>query len=247
MNRFKASAVHFAISLLIVTTVFLSIYFIWYPDALFDRAGGRRLFTLIALVDVTIGPLVTLIVFKPGKKGLKFDLVSIAVAQVLALAFGVYVLYESRPAYVVFAKDRFEMARANDIEPVELAKAKAPFNELPLTGPRLVGARLPTDPDEQLRIMVSAAGGLDVQGYPQHFVPYDEVRKDVLAKAAPFGALRKWNAPDRVEALAKSLGRAEASMKFLPMRAEKADLAVIVDAATGDVLRYAALKPWEFD
>jgi hypothetical protein len=246
MNRFKASGLHFAISVLIATTVFLSIYLVWYPDALFERAGGKELFVLIACVDVTIGPLITLIIFKPGKKGLKFDLVTIAVAQLSALLFGVYVLYESRPAYVVFVKDRFELARANDLETAERAKAKPPFNEVPLTGPRIVGARLPTDPDEQFRIMVSAASGLDVQGFPQYYVPYDDVRKDVVAKAAPFAQLRKYNEPSEVERLAQRLERPEPTMKFLPMRTDRADIAVIVDARTGDVLRYASLKPWEF-
>ena len=246
MNRFKASGLHFAISVVIATTVFLCIYFIWYPDALFQRAGGKELFVLIALVDVTIGPLITLIIFKPGKKGLKFDLASIAVAQLVALLYGVYVLYESRPAYVVFVKDRYELARANDLEAAERAKAKPPYNELPVAGPRVVGARLPTDPDEQFRIMVSAAGGLDVQGFPQYYVAYDDVRKDVLAKAAPFADLRKYNDPDEVSRLAARLGRPESAMKFLPMRTDRADITVIVDAQNADVLRYAALKPWEF-
>ena len=249
LNRFSASGVHFALSVLVATLVFLAIYFVWYPDALFSKAGGRFLFFLIACVDVTIGPLVTLIVYKPGKKGLKFDLVTIALVQAAALMYGVWVLYESRPAFVVFAKDRFELARANEIEPAELAKAQAPFNRIPLGGPAIVGARLPTNPDEQLRIMTSAAAGLDVQGYPQYFVPYDAVRRDVLERARPFGELRKFNAesPGAVEALARRLGRPEGSLRFLPMRAGPAtDLTVVVDAARGDVLHIADLRPWEF-
>jgi hypothetical protein len=247
MNRYKASGLHFALSALIATSVFLAIYFVWYPDALFDRAGGRELFVLIASVDVTIGPLITLVVFKPGKRGLKFDLVAIATAQLLALFYGVYVLYESRPAYVVFVKDRFELARANDITDEERVKAKPPFDVIPFTGPRIVGARLPTDPDEQFKIMVSAAGGVDVQGYPRYYVPYDDVRKDVLAKAAPLADLRKYNADNReaVGRLAGRLGRAEETLRFLPLKTDRAELAAIVDAQTGEVLHYAPLKPWE--
>ena len=37
-------------------------------------------------VDVTLGPLITLIIFKPGKKGLLFDLVVIGMMQSAALA-----------------------------------------------------------------------------------------------------------------------------------------------------------------
>ena len=249
MNRFSASGLHFALSVLVATLVFLAIYFVWYPDALFSKAGGRFLFFLIACVDVVIGPLVTLIIFKPGKRGLKFDLVTIALVQSAALLYGVWVLYESRPAYVVFVKDRFELARANEIDPAELAKAQAPFNRIPLAGPAIVGARLPTNPDEQLRLMVSAAAGLDVQGYPQYFVPYDAVRNDALARAKPFGELRKHNTenPGAVDALARRLGRPEDSLRFLPLRAGPAtDLAVVIDAARADVVHIADLRPWEY-
>jgi hypothetical protein len=248
MSRFRAAALHFAISLLIATVVFLVIFFVWYPGALFERVGGKDLFLLIVGVDVTLGPLITLIIFRSGKKGLKFDLATIAVIQLLALTYGVWVLYESRPAYIVFIKDRFELARANDIAPAERAKAKAPFDELPVTGPRVVGARLPTDPDEQFRIMMSASAGLDIQGFPQYFVPYDEVRREALAKSAPFGELRKFNPdnPEAVQALLKRLGGREERLRFLPMRAEKTDVTAVLDASTGELLHIAALRPWEF-
>jgi hypothetical protein len=50
MSRWKASGIHF------------------------EAAGGDRLIFILAAVDVTLGPLITLIIFKAGKKGLKFDL-----------------------------------------------------------------------------------------------------------------------------------------------------------------------------
>jgi hypothetical protein len=249
LPRIRAAGIHFTLSLLVATLVFLAVYFVWYPDALFDKAGGKELFFLIAAVDVTLGPLITLVIFKPGKKGLKFDLVTIVAVQLIALSYGVWVLYESRPVYLVFVKDRFELARANDIEPAELAKAKAPYDRLPLTGPRIVGARLPTDPEEQFRVTMSAAAGLDMQGFPQYFVAYDEVKRDVLAKASPFAALRKYNAdtPGAVERVAKRLGaRPESSVRILPLRSGKSDLTVLIDAATADVLYIADVKPWEF-
>ena len=46
------------------------------------------LILLMIGVDVVIGPLLTLIVFDPKKKHLKFDLVVIAALQLAALAYG---------------------------------------------------------------------------------------------------------------------------------------------------------------
>lgn len=249
MNRFRAAAIHASLSLIVASAVFLVNDFVWYPDALFAHAGGRELLVLISGVDVAIGPLLTLIVFVPGKKGLAFDIATIAVLQLAALSCGTWVLFESRPVYVVFVKDRFELVRANEIPPEEAAKAKSgPYGDLPWTGPRTVAARMPKDPDEQFRVMMSGMSGVDLHFFPQYYVAYDEARNEVVAHGAPIGELRRLNPQSAaaIDRLVEKLGRPEAGLRFLPMRAGTAvDLAVIVDAARGDVLNIAALRPWE--
>jgi hypothetical protein len=248
INRWRAAPIHFAISATVAALVFCVVYFVWYPGAMFDAAGGRELFVLIAAVDVTVGPLITLIVYVPGKWGLKFDLVVIALVQISALTYGTYVLFESRPAWIVYVKDRYELVRANQVIDAERPKAKPPFDSLSIIGPRLAGARLPTDPGEQFRIAISAAAGFDVQTYPQYYVPYDDVRAQVIAHARPLSGLRAFNPADgaRVDALPGRFGRPEARLGFLPMRAGKVDLTVVVDRGNGDMLGTVGLKPWPY-
>jgi len=248
MSRYKAAAIHLGISATIATLAFLPIYFLWYPGDLFDSAGGRDLFLIMLGVDVTVGPLVTLIVFVQGKKGMLFDLWVIGIVQASFLAYGTFTLAESRPVYIAFVKDRFELARANQIPDSVLKDAHMNrYSDLSWTGPRLVGVRFPTDPDEKFKLMVSGLAGVDIQSYPQYHVPYETERKDVLAKAAPLANLAKFNKGIDIAAVAKGVGRAEADVRFLPLRAGKADLTVLLDAKTGDVLRLAAIKPWEYE
>lgn len=248
LRRAGAAAIHLAISATVATAVFSVVYFVWYPGALYDGAGGRELFLLIACVDVTLGPLITLIVFKPGKPGLRFDLATIAVCQVAALAYGTSVLFESRPAWIVYVKDRFELVRANQVLEAERPKAKPPYDGLPITGPKLVGARLPKDPDEQLRIALTAVGGVDVQEYPQYYVPYADVKAQAIAHARPIAELRDLNpgAGARIDRLVAKSGREEAALGFLPMRAGKTDLTILIDRRTGEVVANASLKPWKY-
>ncbi|HUJ00541.1 MAG TPA: TfpX/TfpZ family type IV pilin accessory protein [Usitatibacter sp.] len=248
ITRWQAAPIHLAISATIAAIVFSIVYFVWYPGAMYDAAGGRELFLLIACVDVTVGPLVTLIIYRPGKRGLKFDLAVIAIVQFSALCYGAYVLFDSRPAWIVYVKDRYELVRANQIMDAERAKAKPPFNALPITGPRLVGAELPKDPNEQLRIMLTAAAGQDVQTYPQYYVPYDKVKQEAIAHAKPLAALRKLNPGqvERVDALPGKLHLPESRLGFLPMRAGKRDLAVIIDRSNGDYLGNFSLRPWRY-
>jgi hypothetical protein len=59
---------------------------VWYPQHYFAAMGGTTLILLLIGVDVVIGPLITLIVFDPKKKSLRFDLAVIAVLQLGALS-----------------------------------------------------------------------------------------------------------------------------------------------------------------
>lgn len=249
MTRTRAGLTHLALSALVATTALAVIYFVWFPEVLFEGAGGRELFFIIASVDVTIGPLLTFIVFKSGKKGLKFDLAVIATLQLAALAYGVYAIFEARPVYIVYVRDRFELVRATEIPEENLARVRDKgLDRLPMTGPKIMGAKIPTDPDTVFRLSQSALNGLDVQHFPEYYIPYDEVRPEVRAHGKPLEKLRSYNKdrPGEVDQVLASLGRKEADVLFLPMRAGKRDLAAFVDAKDGKLLRITTLKPWDY-
>jgi hypothetical protein len=247
-HRLRAGLVHLSLSAAIAAIVFLPIYFVWYPDVLYESAGGRDLFLLIVSVDVTLGPLITTIVYVPGKWGLKFDLVVIGTLQAIALAFGVYVLFESRPVNIVFVKDRFELVRANEYPPGELEKsASGRHAALTWTGPRIVGAKLPTDLKERTALMFSTiSGGADIHLMPRLYVPYDEVRALAREKGERLQKLRDRNPAGRkeVDELIAASGRKEEDLRFLPMRAGKTDLTILIDARSGDIVKISSLKPW---
>ncbi|MEO7744152.1 MAG: TfpX/TfpZ family type IV pilin accessory protein [Usitatibacter sp.] len=247
-TRLRASGIHFGLSATVAALVFAVIALVWYPGGFLSGAGGLELFLLVASVDVTLGPLLTFIVFVPGKKGLAFDLAVIGTLQVAALVYGVHVLFEARPAYVVFVKDRFEVVRANEIEDADLAKGNPGFDAIPITGPRIAAARLPTDPAEATRIMLSGIAGKDIQTFPQHYVPYDEMRGTALAQAKPLRDLRALNPSGgtQIDAVLKDLSIRDEGARFLPVRAGKRDLVALLDAREGRVLKFVALRPWEY-
>jgi len=115
ISRFKAFLIHFSISLFVF---FILLYFIliqWYPSPLFENDGGWRVIRIIVGIDLVLGPLLTLIVFKPGKPGLKFDLSMIALLQTLALSWGVWTTYNERPAAVIYTIDHFTPVPAYEL------------------------------------------------------------------------------------------------------------------------------------
>jgi hypothetical protein len=247
-HRLRAGLIHLCLSAFIAGSVFLPIYFFWFPDVLYESAGGRDLFLLIVSVDVTLGPLITTIVYVPGKRGLKFDLVVIGTLQLAALAYGVYTLFEARPVYLIFVKDRFELVRANEYPAGQLENAPNGYGSLSFTGPRLIAAKIPPNltANQQFDLIMSGIAGVDIHLMPRYYVPYDEVRTLAREKAEPLQKLRERNPghEGEVDALVKSVGRREEEVRFLPMRAGKTDLTIVIDANTGEILKISSLKPW---
>ena len=85
MTKIKAALIHLFISIIVIGLFFAMVYFIWYPKPFFDISGVIEPFKLLIFVDVIVGPLLTLIVYKKGKKNLKLDISIIAVFQLVAL------------------------------------------------------------------------------------------------------------------------------------------------------------------
>ncbi len=110
MNRYQAFGIHFGISLLIFIGLVAMVFLVWYPGLLFDSEEGWKSLVLIAGVDLVLGPLLTLLVFNPGKKSLKFDLALIFVTQISALCAGSYTIHNNRPvAWVIINPEKGAM------------------------------------------------------------------------------------------------------------------------------------------
>lgn len=239
-SRWQAAGLHLLISASIAAGSLALILGLWFPGALFEAAGGLGLLYLLVSVDVSVGPLLTLVVFKSGKPGMKLDLAVIGTLQLLALLYGLSVVAQARPAFVVFVLDRFEMVAAVDLAPEELAAAKREeFRTLPWTGPKLAAADMPADPQERQKLVALAQAGIDLQHFPKYYVPYAERTKEVLAKSMTIAGLRKdepANAP-AVDAWLASSGTKEDEVRALLLRTRFAWLVVLVDPRTAQPVK----------
>jgi len=247
LNRWKASALHLAISAAIGVSVVALMLALWYPQHYFAAMGGDTLIMLLIGVDVVIGPLITLIIFDPKKKHLRFDLAVIALLQLTALVYGCSVMFKARPVFNVFVVDRFEVIAANAVDEESLQKAKPPFNTLSLTGPKIASAREPDDPKRMSDIVISAAdGGVDLANLPDLFVPYEDVKARAAQKAKPLAELARRQPQDApvIKSFVSGSGRTEDAIGFLPMKARNVDMAVVVDKKTGDIVGIVPVNPW---
>ena len=248
LNRWRASTLHLGISAAIAAAVVTLMLALWYPQPYFAAMGGETLILLLIGVDVVIGPLMTLIVFNPKKKSLRFDLAVIALLQLAALAYGSYVMFEARPVYTVFVVDRFEAISANAVDADSLTKAGAKeFRTLPLTGPKIIAARQPDDPKRQSDVVISAMdGGPDLANLADLYVPYPQFRQDAARSARPLAELAKRQPQEAatIRAFVDTSGRAENTLGYVPLKARNRDMSVILDKKSGDVIGIIPVYPW---
>lgn len=247
MSRWKAATIHFSISILIGLLAMALLLLVWYPQPYFGAVGGDHLVVVLLGVDLVLGPLLTLILFKSGKKGMLFDLCLIAVIQASALAYGLYVITLARPAFIVATVDRFVVVAANDLDPADLAKgADSKFRKLSWTGPRIVGAKMPTDSKTREDLLFSALAGKDVEAFPEYYIPYSEKAAELLTHAKPIDSLKAKNAQAAalLDIWLSKNHRAEADVVWLPINARKAGLTMLLNAKTGEVLDALPIDPW---
>ena len=247
MSRWKAAAIHLSISIVVGLLALALLLLVWYPQPYFGAAGGEYLVIVLLGVDLVLGPLLTLILFKSGKKGMLFDLGVIALIQASALVYGLYVIAQARPVFIVAVVDRFVVVAANDLNPVDLAKGRRPeFRQLSWTGPRIVAAKLPTDVKIRNDLLFSALAGKDVEVFPEYYVTYADESANLLERAKPLANLResKPEANPHLDSWLNTHQRGETDVVWLPINARKTGLTMLLDAKTGAVLDALPVDPW---
>ena len=247
MTRWKAASIHLSISATIAVIACALFLGVWYPGAYFHAAGADELVILLVGVDLAIGPLLTLIVFKSGKRGLRFDLAAIGVVQTVALLYGCHVVLESRPIFLVADVDRFVLVAANEIADDDLNLASEPqFGSRSWTGPKLAAAVLPTDTQERNKLVFEAGTGHDIQFQPKFYRQYQTVWQSLQKQAKNLDALKSKGdaAAKLVDSFLVKSGSNADSIVWLPLQARKTDAVMLIDKASGSPLKALPIDPW---
>lgn len=248
-TRIRAFGTHLAVSLVFALVSAGLVFMIWYPGLLAYASNVSSIFLILLSVDVTLGPLITLIIFNTKKKELKRDLAIVALIQLMALLYGLHTLFITRPVYLAFNTDRFDVVYANDIPEERLGKVTNPeFKNLPYFGPKVIASPLPDDPklNEELVMGVISGTGDDVQYMPQYYVPYTSQKAAVLKQAKPLNGLKSYNKDkaEKLQSLIEKYQLAKLEVGYIPVRGKANNLAMIVNRTTAEVLEQTDLKPW---
>jgi hypothetical protein len=246
VERLRAAGLHFIATLAVTLVAAAIIFWVWFPSPFAEMLGGFKLFALIAVCDLVLGPLISLVIYntrKPARE-LVTDYMVIGCVQLAALGYGMWVVAQTRPVVVSYTAGRVDVVQASQIADADLKAAKAPYNSLSWTGPIQVLTVLPTDQKLVLEITETAvAGGRDFHNVPSLYRPYAEAVTEVIRAAKPIDKLLEKAGKDKaiVDAAMTKLGKSASDVRWLHVKHRTGFWVALVDAKTAEILAYLPL------
>lgn len=245
IGRLRAAVIHLGASFIVACGVLMVIFFVWYPTPYFDALDGKGLVVIILAVDVVIGPLLTLVVYHPGKKSLKFDMAVIIVFQLTALSYGLWVSHASRVAYLVYSQDSFDLVKANEVDPDSARKSSfSEFKTLPWRGPVLAAARMPDDVSKRTALAFGTLAGRDLANFPEFYIPYVQALPEMRSHALDRIRLAKTR-PELAQQISKFEQNRRVRVFVLPINVRPGLLmTALIDQENGALLETIPQAPY---
>ena len=234
---------HLFISLIIALLAMVLVLCIWSPLPLAKAVGVIPIFLMMIVINVIIAPLLSLIVYKEGKKTLKADLSIIVILQILALGYGLYSIEQGRPAWLVYNVDRFELVRKNEVITDHIEQALPQFQDTPWFKPQYVAVKFATDVNQRNDDMFSEVfGGISIAQKPERYVNINQAKSQLQQRAKSLKELNHYNDVQQVNYILSKHPQANA---FVPLKANAVDMTVLINKDKGEVVKIVDLRPWK--
>lgn len=242
-KRIKFFLSHLIISISLALLVIGLVFFIWYPSPLATAVGVTHIFLMLLVIDVILGPLLGLLVYKEGKKTLKFDLSVIILIQIAALCYGVFSIEQGRPAWLVYNVDRFELVRKNELVDTNIQQAQQQFQQPSWFKPQYVATEFAKDTQQRNdEMFAEVLGGISIAQRPERYVELTQAKTQIQQRALPLKELEQYNSKADVE---KTLAKYPKADAWLPLKANAVDMVVLVNKESASIIKIVDLRPWK--
>lgn len=190
-----------------------------------------------------LGPLLGLLVYKEGKKTLKFDLSVIVLIQIAALGFGIFSISEGRLVWIAYNVDRFELVRKNEMITDHIEQALPQFQNISWFKPQLTGVAFAKDANIRTDdLFAEALGGISIAQKPERYVDFSKVKSQLKQRAISLTELNDYNDAQQVDRMLSKYPQATA---FVPLKANSVDMTVLINKDKGEVVKIVDLRPWK--
>lgn len=238
--RLKAFGIHLGISILIALVSLYIVFMVWHPAPLAKVVGVTQIFIMMLGIDVILGPLLTFIVARQGKKSLKFDVAVIIVLQFTAFTYGIYNIAISRPVYIAFDTSRFEVVQANNIPEFSLKEATSPYDVLGWGQPKFVAVKpVASISQKNNRLFVELETDVAPSMQPNLYEPLDNQWSIMSTQAKPLNQLKHHNNEKEIESIIANYSEADS---WLPLKGYESDAVVLLNKAEQRIIGIVDLR-----
>ena len=239
-KRIKFLFIHFLCSVLIVLIASVIIFGLWYLGPLANALGVSQLFLMLILIDVVIGPLLGWLVYKEGKKTLKFDLSFVIILQVCAFSYGFYTIAQGRPAWIVYDSSSFIVVKNSDINWQDGNFFKKEFSKAPWFGPKFVALDLQNKYEQRNNALLGFDENKTIRN-PLNYNNLTNANKKIHNFSVPLLVLDKYNNTNDIQGILKKYPKANA---WVALSAPVQDMVVLINKENAEVIKIVDLKPW---
>lgn len=216
---------HLLISVCVALLAALFVFGLLYPPPFSSLLGVGSIFVLLLAVDVVCGPLLTLILANPQKstreRTLDFSL--IGCIQIIALAYGMFSVWQARPVALVFEVDRLVVVTANEVQVDQLPQAPTGLQHLPLWGVLQAGTRSAQNPQELLSSIELGMAGISPAMRPDWWQNWDSSLSAMRSRARPLSDLmaQRPTETSKLEEAAQASSLDVQALHYLPLVSSK--------------------------
>lgn len=241
-KRLRFFLIHLAISLLIGLILVTLINWFWYPNPLAKTLGVASIFFMLLGLDIIIGPVLSFIVYKEGKKSLKFDLGVVIFIQALALTYGIYSIERARPVWLVYYANGFEVVQKNAIDNTHIDKALKEYQKPSWLRPQFVAIQVAQNINQYNNdLFEEVLGGISLAQKPERYLDIIQVKPQIKQNVRELSDLKKYNNESEFKATINKYPQADA---WLPLKANAQDMVVLINKQKAEIIKIVDLRPW---
>ncbi len=181
-------------------------------------------------------------VYKEGKKSLKFDLGVIISLQVIALIYGIYSIERARPVWLVYYANGYEIVQKNAIDNTHIDKALKEYQKPSWLRPQFVAIQTAQNIDQHNDdVFEEVLGGISLAQKPERYLDINQVKLQIRQKVRKLSELKKYNDESKITVTLNKYPQANA---WLPLKANAVDMVVLINKEAAEVIKIVDLRPW---
>lgn len=237
-NRVNFLLYHLFFSGLLLVISLIFIYCIWYASPLYIAQGVNHIYFMVIGIDIIIGPLLTLILYKKDRKKFIFDIVIVLIIQISFYIYGLMVIEKGRVFWIVFVVDDIELVTSADVGHQEIPNN---YKVGVFDKSMWVAAVYSDDPKiKQNQREDEMFNGVSLATRSETYQSLYKQKVKILKKLKSLNELQKYNNQYKTEQMLKPYKNVKG---WLPVKAKARDMVAIFNSEAQPIA-IVDLKPW---